>query len=406
MSLMSRESRRLALVGLTAIAALGASATSAQANFQKTLTYNCTYPYVGAQPLKVAINADLPATTPAGALTPPIKVTAVATALGDTASALDIVGAKTIEGMADAKVTIAAPSQNVPLTLPITIPKQSAVGTVANGIVLNANGSAPAISLKNPGVATITVDALALNLIARKGTGEATVFKSNVIPADTDGNPETFDVPCALRPNQSTVIAKITVGDGGPAQQDTTPTATIPPHPAGDTSFIDYGYNAKGSATLKTLITGSLKLNGSINAKVGLPSGAFTADLNLPQTKGELKALGFLPVVATVKITATEKVTGTVKAGVLKANAKVRISLPSVTLFGIPLGGGGSCKAKNISSINLKSTQSVFYALEGGPIAGTFTISELVGCGFLTGIISPLTAGSGNAILLNLSPSA
>ncbi len=405
MSLMSRETRRLALVGLTAVAALGGSAASAQANFQKTLVYSCVYPYVGEQPLKVDIDVNLPAVTPAGALTPPIQVTAVATALGDTAAALDLIGVKSIEGVAAAKATVSAPGQNVPLTLPIGIPKQSTVVTnITGGLRLNASGGAPAIALKNPGVATVTVDALALNLTARKGDGTPTKFPPNSIPVDSDENAETFDVPCTALSGQNTTLAKITVGDGAPQEQDTTPAPVIPPHPAGDTSLIDYGYDATGAATLKTLVQGFLSLRGTIDAKLGLPSGAFTADLDLNQTKGNLMALGLLPVSATVKITPTETVTGTLKNGVLRANAKVRISLPYITLFGIPVGGGGSCRAKNVSSIALKSTQQYFYALEGGPIAGSFAISELVGCGGLTGIISPLTAGTGNAIRLNLTP--
>ena len=86
------------------------------------------------------------------------------------------------------------------------------------------------------------------------------------------------------------------------------------------------------------------------------------------------------------------------------ANAKVRIHIPSVTLLGIPLGGGGSCQTKQLSVINLQSTDAVFYPTKGGPIAGSLAISDLTGCGFLNGIISPLTAGKGNAIALNLTP--
>ncbi|MDO9355279.1 MAG: hypothetical protein Q7T55_16390, partial [Solirubrobacteraceae bacterium] len=79
-----------------------------------------------------------------------------------------------------------------------------------------------------------------------------------------------------------------------------------------------------------------------------------------------------------------------------------RIKLPSVKTLGIELAGGANCQAKQISSINLKSTQAEFLPTEGGPIAGTFSISALTGCGFLNNLVSPLTAGSGNAIALNL----
>ena len=169
-------------------------------------------------------------------------------------------------------------------------------------------------------------------------------------------------------------------------------------------TLVNYAYGLTGAATLKTLVKGSLPLKGRIDAKLDVASGAFTAALALDQTTVNLVALGVLPVTATVAINSTEPVTGTLKDGILTANAKVRIKLPVVKLFGVQIGGGASCQAKQISSIALKSTANPFRPLVGGPIAGTFSISDLAGCGALNGIISPLTAGKGNAIVLNLTP--
>ena len=94
--------------------------------------------------------------------------------------------------------------------------------------------------------------------------------------------------------------------------------------------------------------------------------------------------------------------TGTLDANTgLTANITVRIKIPSVTLLGLQLAGGANCQAKNPSAIKL--TSPGFDALEGGLLTGTFGISDLTGCGFLNGIVSPITAGSGNAIALNLT---
>jgi hypothetical protein len=186
------------------------------------------------------------------------------------------------------------------------------------------------------------------------------------------------------------------------------PTPTLAPSPVAPTPGIDppipYSYGLSGSATLKTLTKGSLPLSGSIDAKLTLPGGAFTGDLSLGQSIGNLTALGFLPVTAKVNLVSTDKVTGSLKDGKLTAVAKVRIKLPSVKALGIELPGGANCQAKQISSVTLTSTQAKFMPLSGGPIAGTFSISDLSGCGFLTGVVSPLTQGSGNLIALNLSP--
>ncbi|MDQ8046670.1 MAG: hypothetical protein REI11_18845, partial [Patulibacter sp.] len=166
----------------------------------------------------------------------------------------------------------------------------------------------------------------------------------------------------------------------------------------------DRSYALSGSSTLKTLVKGSLPLSGSIKVHSAAATGPFTGDLTLAQTSGNLTALGFLPVNATVAMVPTEQVTGTVAGGVLNATAKVRIKLPSIKSFGIQLAGGANCQATQVSSIPLKSSGTAYDPAVGGTLAGTFSISNLSGCGALNGIISPLTAGGGNAIALKLTP--
>jgi hypothetical protein len=166
-----------------------------------------------------------------------------------------------------------------------------------------------------------------------------------------------------------------------------------------------YAYDLTGSATLKTLTKGSVPLKGSLAVRCRTMSG-FDGTIAFEPAQGKLTALGFLPVVAKVNLVPTDTVTGTLAGGKLSATTKVRIKLPSVKTLGIELAGGANCQAKQISSITLGSTQPVFQPLAGGPVAGTFSISDLSGCGFLTGIVSPLTQGSGNLLALALSPSA
>ena len=455
MSLKSREARKLAIAGVAALAAFGATASSAQAAFNKTLTYSCDYPLVGFQPLTAEITADIPAEYPAGQLTPAFGIAVKATAGGNTSLAISLIQAASIESAPNGTSSSATikgaglPAAGLGVVVPISLANQAV--SYPGDLVLNATGSTPPIAFPSPDpAAKITVDKITLNLVARKADGSKIILpKAATVVSDSDGDPETFDVPCTLAPaTQDTTLATINV-TGGPtptvtptktptptATPTATPTPTITPTktptptvtptktptptvtptktptptttptttPTGsDSTIVDYAYNLQGSATLKNLVKGSLPLKGGITAKLGLPSGNFTGALNLDGTTGNLTALGFLPVVAKVNLVPTAPVTGSLVNGVLKANAKVRIKLPSVTLFGLPLAGGTTCQAKDVSSINLKSTAAFFNPIDGGPIAGTFTISDLTGCGFLTGIVSPLTAGSGNAIVLNLT---
>lgn len=161
-----------------------------------------------------------------------------------------------------------------------------------------------------------------------------------------------------------------------------------------------------GAATLKTLTKGSVPLTGGLAGSVDTATNALTADLTLAKTSASLVALGFLPVSAQIAFTPTEPVTGTLIGGALKASAKVRIKLPRVSLLGVGIGGGANCQTKQLSTVPLSSTGPGFNLATGGQLAGTFVISDLAGCGSLNGLISPLTAGKGNAIALNLAPQA
>ena len=164
------------------------------------------------------------------------------------------------------------------------------------------------------------------------------------------------------------------------------------------------GYALKGSATLRTLVKGSVPLSGALTGlTLDETTGAFGGDLTLAKSTAKLTALGFLPVTAQVAFVPTEPVSGTLTGGALAATAKVRIKLPKLTLFGLELAGGANCQAKQVTSVPLKST-GTFTAAAAGSLTGTFAISDLTGCGALTGIVSPLTAGKGNAIALSLTP--
>ncbi len=171
--------------------------------------------------------------------------------------------------------------------------------------------------------------------------------------------------------------------------------------------FACQGYTLAGSTTLKTLTTGVLPLKGGIDAQLDPSNGKFTADLVLNPTSGRLTAGGFLPVTVKIGFAPSGKTTGTLDDNnILRSKSLVRIKVSEVKLFGaIPLAGGNSCQTKSLSEINLTSTKA-FEIFKGGTLTGTYAISDLNGCGVLNGIVSPLTAGGGNTISLNLTPKA
>lgn len=492
MSRMSRDARKLAFAGLATAAALGAGASSAQAA-KLSLNYQCKYPLIGAQPLKVDIDAAIPSTWAVNKLTNPFTISVSASAGGSTAKGLQLIGVRSLEGVAQADASLITPDGfDQDLSVPIAITNwSSSTATLTSPINLKATGVTPPVLFDTKGNAKVTVDKLQMNLTARNASGQALPLQPVTTDLDgkaitpADSNPATFDVPCKLDPaSQSTKLADITVNDSNQTSSDTTAPSTpgtvsvsttatsatlnwgasndnvgvvaydilkdgavyassastsislpelapssttnwsvvardannntstpraftvnTPAENVATNAIAKYNAGLTGTASMRTLITGNLPLEGSIAADMTVADGKYTADLNLLPRTGRLNALGFLPVTARVGFTNAAKTAGDLSnAGVLTATAKLRIKLLEVKLFGaLPIAGGNNCQTKQISTIVLKSKPN-FDPVVGGAISGTFSISDLNDCGFLTGIVSPLTAGGGNQINATLKP--
>ncbi len=485
MSRISHRAQRLAGASVLAVAALSAAGAPAQAA-DATYSYACTYPLIGTQPLKIAINASIPQNWSAGQKTDAFAIKAVATPGGDTANGLGLVLAKSLEGSASASAVISAPglvSGGLKLKVPIAIEKYTVPASGA--LVLNATGSTPPILFNQPGVAQINLGDLRLNLTARDASGAA--IQLPPIGTDSDGDPNTFDVNCSLNPtSQSSLLSTLSITDGTEAPDTAAPStpggvaasatgsssASLRWSPSTDNvgviayeiyqngalvqsvlgtststaigglaagttygftvkardaagnlsplsgrssittpadtsaaSTVDYKYSLTGTSVLKTLTQGPINVSGSIGAKINLRTQAFTGDVKLNNTRANLKLAGFVPVTAQVGFVAAGPTTGTLKNGVLRAQTKQTIRLPQLYLFGsVPVAGAGGCRTKVPTTIALQSRSSQFQPLKGGEIFGAYTIGELVDCGALTGIISPLAQGSGNTISVNLTP--
>lgn len=360
-----------------------------------TLNYMCTFPLIKPEPLKLKITSDIPASIPLNTNTGAFDISATAEVSAGSAYGLSAVETKTIEGTALAAATVTLPGGfNLPLQVPTTIAKTTLPSSGA--FTTAATGQTPSLSFAQAGNVRIAVGDLVLSLTPRLADGTLTGLDS-------------FETECTQNPGQDNTLATIAAGGTTPTpttQPTPTPTTQPTPSPTPNPGTVDYNYALAGSATMRTLTQGSIPLTGGIAARLTLATGDFTAGLALNPATAKLTTLGFLPVVAKVAFVSTAPTTGTLKGGVLTSNSKVRIKLPQVSLFGIQLAGGSGCQAKSVSNIALKSTDAFFDPLKGGTLAGRFAISDLTNCGFLTGLVSPLTAGSGNPIVLKLTPTA
>ncbi|HET9139510.1 DUF6801 domain-containing protein [Actinophytocola sp.] len=182
-------------VGLTA-AGLVVAAGSANAEVRTlSLRYNCTFPLIGQQSVTVTVSADLPASVPVNTLIPPITVNTSANAGRNAATALRLVGARTIDGAATAGTRLTAPGVDLNLSVPVTIPRQN----VASPLVLRASGSAPAVQFPQAGTASINVGEIALRgLHPRTSSGGDTALG-------------VFDAPCTQVAGQNTLLATVQI---------------------------------------------------------------------------------------------------------------------------------------------------------------------------------------------------
>ena len=393
-----RSSGALAAAAASLLVGIAGAPAASAATVSTTLNYTCRFPLMRPQPLQLKISADLPTSIPQNTPTGAFSIHATANVNDVAASGLRAVSSATLEGtaVADATITL-ADGTDLPLGVPTDIPKMTIPSSGA--FTTDATGSTPSLKFQKTGTVKINVGDVVLTLTPRLADGTKTGL-------------DTFETECKQDAGQNNLLAAITVTPTATPTPTPVPTATPSPTPTPTPSptpvaptptptGVNYGYNISGSATLKTLTKGSLPLNGSVAATLNLGTGAFSANISLNPSSANLVALGFLPVAAKVNIVPLTPATGTLAPPNLTANTTVRIKIPTVTVFGLQLAGGSNCQAKNPSAIKL--TSPGFDALNGGLLTGTFTISNLTGCGFLNGIVSPLTAGSGNAIALNLT---
>ncbi|ONI71316.1 hypothetical protein ALI144C_50960 [Actinosynnema sp. ALI-1.44] len=185
-----------------------ASSPALAVQAQLTQSYTCPFPLIGNQNVTVQITADQPSTLATGQFTPPINVKAVANAGATATQGLRLVGAESIQGSALATSTVTAPADQGALTVrvPTTVPKQP-IPAIGNDLVVNAEGSAPGLRFDKPGKATLSVDALEM---------EMTPLRADGSPTDLG----TFKSACVMNPGQPTLLHSYDV-TGNPVTPET-----------------------------------------------------------------------------------------------------------------------------------------------------------------------------------------
>lgn len=358
------------LLAVPMTAALAGAPSAVAEPVSLTLEYRCTFPMIGAQPVTVRIDSDVPSRVEPGTPMPKIEIESVATVNAAATRGFVAVGAATFTGTVAAQSTVRAPGIELPVQIPITAEETEVPAT--GGFDVRAAGTAPALTFGTPGAGRITVGDLLLTITPRLPDGTLTGL-------------DTFESECVQGEGQNNVLATFQIGNG-------------PDEPGEDRRFT---YAFTGSSFLATP-GAAAPMTGRLGLTVRA-DGTVTAAPEIAPTAVDARLLGFLPVRAGLTFTPDAVTTGTLRGGELALTGRTVIGVPSVTLAGIPIGGGPGCRSQQPADLELRSA-AAFDPAAGGTLEGTYAIPPLTGCGLLTGVVSDALSGERNTVGLALTP--
>ncbi|MBO0871107.1 MAG: hypothetical protein J2P15_21350 [Micromonosporaceae bacterium] len=175
--------------------------------------------------------------------------------------------------------------------------------------------------------------------------------------------------------------------------------------PAHAAPFLNASYPINGSTHIKATNSDLPLGPGTLAATLDLATGSVTGSVTLPPSTGSFTELGFIPVQATTEFVEAQPTTGTVdlNTGATQTESHITIRITSLKVAGLPVPVGDGCETKSPAVIDLAS-QPGFNVLNGGVVAGTYTIPDFHDCLLNTGIINLIIPGDGNTISLTLGP--
>lgn len=173
---------------------------------------------------------------------------------------------------------------------------------------------------------------------------------------------------------------------------------------ASASSNLTVQYKVTGHTLIKSVNTTASLGPGTLKTTVSLTSGSISASLTLPPASVSFKEAGLVPVSATTEFVQDGPTTGklNLNTGAVATTSKIILKLTRMAVGGVPVPVPGSCQTAP-ATIKLNSLKG-FSVVNGGNLAGTYTIPRFAGCGLLTPALNLTIPGSGNTIALKLGP--
>ncbi|MFI8437962.1 DUF6801 domain-containing protein [Streptomyces sp. NPDC079020] len=196
-----------ALVAAAGIVGLPGSPTASAEPVGLTLRYACAFSGLGNQPVTMRLDTDIPDSIRVGKASPRSALNGVATVSAGITRLAAAVGAKTVEGSLDGTATVNAPQGNIPLAVPMTIPRTAV--PASGSFDITAKGTAPSLTFTRRGRAEVSIGSLTLSLTPKRANGSTTPVGR-------------LQASCTVVPGQNTVLQSLTITE--PVQA--TPTKT------------------------------------------------------------------------------------------------------------------------------------------------------------------------------------
>ncbi|MFH8691766.1 DUF6801 domain-containing protein [Streptomyces anulatus] len=252
-----------------------------------TLGYSCAFTGIGRVPLTMRLHTDIPDTIPVGTTSPKSALNGVTTVNEAITRWAALVGAKTVEGSLNGTATVTAPQGDIPLDVPMTIPKTPVPRS--GPVDVTARGTAPSLSFTRHGNAQVIVGDLTLSLISKRADGTAPV--------------PTLQASCTLNPGQKRVLQSVTITE--PVRPTATATGTGSSGTAGNGNGNGNGSGSgSGSGTGPGATGGG---GGGGGAGGGRGAGGGTGDGTAPGTRPGGGSGGSAPASASPDASATPK---------------------------------------------------------------------------------------------------
>jgi hypothetical protein len=168
-------------------------------------------------------------------------------------------------------------------------------------------------------------------------------------------------------------------------------------------STLTVKYPVTGTTVIKS-VNAAVKLGpGKLVSTANLTTGALTATLSLPPATASFKQDGLIPVKATTAFIQDGKTTGKINlnTGAVTTTSKITIQVTKLLVSGLPVAVGSRCETTSPATVTVKS-QHGFNIVNGGNLAGTYTIGKFAHCALATALLNLTVPGSGNTITLTL----